>query len=90
MKTTEWILEDSDRIEDDCLLEEISDCGIYQIMSDPSVIGVGVYKNDAYWVKESFVIGLSIPECNNLFDELMNEAKAFATSQSPNQLILFA
>jgi hypothetical protein len=58
-------------------------------MSDPSVIGVGVYKNDAYWVKESFVIGLSIAECNSLFDELMSEAKAFALGLSSNQLSLF-
>jgi hypothetical protein len=89
MNTTGWTLEDSDRFEDDVLLEEFPDFSIYSVMGETEIIGIGVFKDGHYWVKEVLAIDLSLAECEALSNQLISEAQAFALGLSPNQLSLF-
>lgn len=82
-----WTIEETDRIEDDLLTETHGDNEIYTVI-EPSVLGYGVFTNGVYYVKYFFVNDRTVDELNKLSDDLLIEARQFATGVSPNQLSL--
>jgi hypothetical protein len=83
-----WTLEDSDRIDDDILIESTPDYAIYSIDCCETV-GYGVMKGAKYWVKYHLIKDLPLDEIKELDANLFTEAKQFAIGISPNQLALF-
>ena len=84
-----WTIEDSDRIDDDTLIESTPDYAIYYLDGGGDIVGYGVMKGSTYWVQYHLINDLTLEQIKELDANLLIEARQFAIGISPNQLALF-